>query len=193
MTASEHDTSNSAGTPGVTPPGFLVRFVATGAFSGYSPWASGTAGTFVGCLVLLVPGIWSLVPLSLLIIIFFFAGTYTAGRIAAFEGNRLTASAAKAKATFQPGSAEHADPSIVVIDEIVGVWITLLFIHPSLLALAAGFVFFRLFDIVKPPPVHTAESLPSGWGIMLDDVIAGVYATIATYLSLAVLTLVHLV
>ncbi len=68
------------------------------------------------------------------------------------------------------------DPGHVVIDEVVGQWIALLFCpldwkHP-LLAL----LLFRLFDIVKPPPARQLESLPGGWGIMFDDVAAGLYA-----------------
>jgi phosphatidylglycerophosphatase A len=68
------------------------------------------------------------------------------------------------------------DPQFVVIDEVAGQWITLLFAPVSWKTLLAGFILFRGFDIVKPPPVRQLEKLPSGTGIVLDDVAAGVYA-----------------
>src|SRR6202166_2683034 len=68
------------------------------------------------------------------------------------------------------------DPQFVVIDEVAGQWITLLFAPVSWKTLLAGFILFRGFDIVKPPPVRQLEKLPGGTGIVLDDVSAGVYA-----------------
>jgi phosphatidylglycerophosphatase A len=68
------------------------------------------------------------------------------------------------------------DPGHVVIDEVVGQWIALIHSQVNLSHLLAGFLFFRLFDIVKPWPARQLEGLPAGWGIMLDDVAAGVYA-----------------
>ena len=63
-----------------------------------------------------------------------------------------------------------------MIDEIVGMLVTLAFLIPSFKILITGFIFFRLFDIIKPPPVRLSEKLPGGWGIMMDDIIAGIYA-----------------
>ena len=68
------------------------------------------------------------------------------------------------------------DPGHVVIDEVAGQWIALIYSRVNLSHLLAGFLFFRLFDIVKPWPARQLERLPAGWGIMLDDVAAGVYA-----------------
>lgn len=68
------------------------------------------------------------------------------------------------------------DPGHVVIDEVAGQWIALIHSQVNLSHLLAGFLFFRLFDIVKPWPARQLERLPAGWGIMLDDVAAGVYA-----------------
>ena len=65
------------------------------------------------------------------------------------------------------------DPPVVVIDEIVGMWIGLL-----------AFFFFRIYDIIKPPPARKLEHLKNGWGIMLDDVAAGIYANITVRLLL---------
>jgi len=68
------------------------------------------------------------------------------------------------------------DPQFVVIDEVAGQWITLLFVPVAWKTLLAGFILFRGFDIVKPPPVRQLERLPEGTGIVVDDVAAGVYA-----------------
>ena len=68
------------------------------------------------------------------------------------------------------------DPQFVVIDEVAGQWITLLFAPVAWKTLLTGFILFRGFDIVKPPPVRQLEKLPWGTGIVLDDVAAGIYA-----------------
>jgi phosphatidylglycerophosphatase A len=79
-----------------------------------------------------------------------------------------------ATATAQASGVK--DPQFVVIDEVAGQWITLLFAPVAWKTLLAGFILFRGFDIVKPPPVRQLEKLPGGTGIVLDDVAAGVYA-----------------
>ena len=68
------------------------------------------------------------------------------------------------------------DPSTVVIDEVAGQWIALLAVAASWKTLLASFILFRGFDIWKPPPVRQLERLPEGWGIVFDDVAAGLYA-----------------
>jgi len=68
------------------------------------------------------------------------------------------------------------DPQFVVIDEVAGQWITLLFAGVAWKTVLAGFILFRGFDIVKPPPVRQLERLPEGTGIVMDDVAAGIYA-----------------
>ena len=70
------------------------------------------------------------------------------------------------------------DPSRVVIDEWAGMFIPLLFLPSSLAYIIAGLVLFRFFDIAKPLFIRKAEKLPGGWGIMLDDVVAGIYSNI---------------
>jgi phosphatidylglycerophosphatase A len=164
---------------------FLVRFVATGAFSGYSPWASGTVGTALGVLLYLIPGIESPTILGSLIALTLVAGAYTAGSVASAEGHRLTPQAERAKERFQPDSRHGPDPSIVVIDEIVGMWIALLFLPKTLVSVLLAFVLFRVMDVVKPEPARSLERLPGGWGIMMDDVAAGIYANLASHALLA--------
>jgi len=74
---------------------------------------------------------------------------------------------------------ERVDPSEVVIDEVVGFLLTLLWIPISWGTLLAGFLLFRLFDIWKPWPAGPAERLHGGFGIVLDDLVAGLYANLA--------------
>jgi len=70
------------------------------------------------------------------------------------------------------------DPQRVVIDEIAGMCISLLFLPVNLKYILAGLVLFRFFDIVKPLLIKRMERLPAGWGIMFDDVLAGIYANL---------------
>ena len=79
-------------------------------------------------------------------------------------------------ATVTAKASGAKDPQFVVIDEVAGQWITLLFAPVAWKTLLAGFILFRGFDIVKPPPVRQLEKLPWGTGIVLDDVAAGCYA-----------------
>ena len=168
---------------------FAVRFIATGFYTGYIPWASGTFGSLAGLLILLIPGAGTGAMLPVFIVLGFGAGVYTAGRVAEAEGNRLNRSAALAKAMFQPAGHAQPDPSIVVIDEIVGMWISLAGVGTGPLPLVTAFILFRLFDVLKPEPARSLERLPRGWGIMLDDVVAGIYANAGTRAVLFLWTL----
>ncbi|MGH9392676.1 MAG: phosphatidylglycerophosphatase A family protein, partial [Terriglobales bacterium] len=82
---------------------------------------------------------------------------------------------------FAASTAERlqgtTDPRNVVIDEVAGQLLSFVFVAPANWKLAlAGFALFRIFDIAKPWPVHLAERLPRGWGIMADDLLAALYA-----------------
>ncbi len=70
------------------------------------------------------------------------------------------------------------DSSKIVIDEIAGMFITLLFVPATIINIAIGLVLFRFFDIAKPLYIRKLEKLPKGWGVMGDDVLAGIYANI---------------
>jgi phosphatidylglycerophosphatase A len=124
----------------------------------------------------------------LAVVAVFFIGVYVSGRVALAEGHRLTRSAAAAKEAFQPGVHAHPDPSIVVIDEIVGMWISLLWLPVSLPSFVIAFLAFRIFDVTKPQPANLVEHFPGGWGIMLDDLVAAVYANLGTRIVLFLLT-----
>lgn len=156
-----------------------ARAIATGLFSGYIPGASGTAGSLVGLLIYWLPGVHDGPWLPVLIALGLAAGAPAANAVARATGHKLSKLAARSKETFQADSSHGPDPSIVVIDEIVGMWIALLFLPASLTVSLAAFIAFRFFDVVKPEPARYLERLPGGWGIMLDDVAAGIYANLA--------------
>jgi phosphatidylglycerophosphatase A len=81
-------------------------------------------------------------------------------------------------ATIAARESGRKDPGFVVIDEVAGVWITLLgaVFHPDWQHIVIAFLLFRVFDIFKPFPIRKIEKLPEGWGIVFDDVAAGLYA-----------------
>lgn len=87
-------------------------------------------------------------------------------------------------ATQVARSFSKKDPQFVVIDEVAGQLITLISVPLAWKTFLAGFILFRAFDIVKPPPVRQLEKLPEGTGIVLDDVAAGIYALVVMQLLL---------
>lgn len=141
----------------------LIMFIATGAGTGYLPKAPGTWGSMLGI------GLWfglrHLEPASYvgITLVLFVIGTVCAG------------SAEKI--------VDHADPGIIVIDEIVGQMIALTAAPHHPLAVLSAFLLFRFFDILKPFPVGWLDRhIHGGLGIMLDDVIAGLYALLLVHL-----------
>ena len=87
-------------------------------------------------------------------------------------------------ATLVANAAGLKDPGFVVIDEVAGQLITFIAVPVSWQSLLLGFILFRGFDIVKPPPVRSLEKLPGGTGIVLDDVAAGLLALLVMHLAL---------
>ena len=87
-------------------------------------------------------------------------------------------------ATLEERGCGKKDPSHVVIDEVAGQLLTLVACPIVWQALLAGFILFRAFDIVKPPPVRSLERLPEGTGIVVDDLGAGLYGLIVLLLLL---------
>jgi phosphatidylglycerophosphatase A len=139
-------------------------------------WAT-MVGTFFGIGRLRPgPGTWGSLAAAL---IWFAAGRAIPLR---FETPVLAALAGTAIAAGIPAATRVArasgvkDPQFVVIDEVLGQWITLLAAPLTWKTLLAGFILFRGFDIVKPPPIRQLEKLPGGTGIVLDDVAAGLFA-----------------
>ena len=136
----------------------IILFIAQGAYSGRSPFAPGTAGTLVGVLLfLLVKGLSPAAYLGSCILV---AGI---GTWAAEEAEKLLG---------------KKDAQSIVIDEIAGFLIAMFLLPGTWAFIAAGFVLFRVFDILKPFPLKRLQDLGGGAGVMLDDIGAGVYANV---------------
>jgi phosphatidylglycerophosphatase A len=137
----------------------LIKLFATGFGFGYSPVASGTAGTAIGIPLYFVLSHFSGIVYLCATIAFTIFSIFIADR---------------AEKLFQ-----KKDDGRIVIDEIVGFLWTMNFVSPSLIHIVFGFVMFRLFDIFKPYPArYFQDRLPGGYGIVMDDVAAGIYANI---------------
>jgi phosphatidylglycerophosphatase A len=125
---------------------------------GYAPFAPGTFGSAAGLLL------WAALPPS--------AAAHGAAIVLIF-----------AAGVWSAGMAEHhfrgTDPAPVIIDEVMGMLVTLFMIPVGWPGAAAGFVLFRVFDVIKPPPANRLERLRGGMGIMADDFMAAVYANLA--------------
>jgi phosphatidylglycerophosphatase A len=140
------------------PPGPWVILAAWGPF-GYSPWAPGTAGTLGA-----IPLFWLLrqAPLP--------------AYLAATAALLLVAIVAAGRAgTYW----KVADASPIVIDEVVGYLVTMAFFPWSWGTALAGFVLFRLMDVMKPWPASAFDRVKNGFGVVMDDVVAGVFAALA--------------
>jgi phosphatidylglycerophosphatase A len=143
----------------------LAVFIATVGYSGYFPVAPGTVGSLAGLVVYLL--VWwsqSIIVETGLIVVLFAAGVW-AGTIAEryFGG---------------------IDPGPIVVDEVVGMLITLAFLPVGVSGAIAGFFVFRVFDVIKPFPAGRLERLHGGLGVMADDAMAAIYANLTLRLVL---------
>ncbi len=139
----------------------VVLFFATGMFVGFVPFAPGTFGSVLGAVLAYGAARWLGVYQSLALLAgLLFVGTYVAGVAEKILGQQ--------------------DSSRIVIDEIAGMYMVMLFLHPGPAALLIAFLCFRAFDILKPfPASYVDKNVHGGIGVMLDDVVAAVYASIA--------------
>lgn len=140
-----------------------AKILASGFGTGFSPIAPGTAGAAFAAII------WLFLQLSsssflksnnfllTLTVIFFVIGVWSAYKVEKSWGH---------------------DASKVVVDEMVGLWIAMWWIPYSWVTLLLAFILFRVFDIWKPLFIRKMEKLPHGWGVMLDDVLAGIYANL---------------
>ena len=134
---------------------------ATGFGVGNIPPMPGTYGSLLGAaLFLLMPTNQFSIKIAAILILILF-GAYTASKIEMETG--------------------VPDNNIIVIDEIAGMWITLLFVPMKLWWIISAIVLFRILDIVKPYPIKKIERFERGYGVMLDDAAAGIYAGIVLW------------
>lgn len=142
------------------------KIIATSFGAGYAPIAPGTLGAIVGAVIYyllnLIPGEGDVAWFSNIHFIFL---------ILVFTGLGIVSTK-----VLEPIWGH--DPSKIVMDETVGLWISLLFVPFSIKYLLAGLVLFRFFDIAKPLFIRKLEKLPHGFGVMGDDILAGIYSNI---------------
>lgn len=138
----------------------LAVFIATVGYCGYFPIAPGTVGSAAGLVFYLLVW-WSQSPIVEvgLIVALFAAGVWAGTITERYFGG--------------------IDPGPIVLDEVVGMLITLAFIPVGVAGALAGFVLFRIFDVVKPYPAGRFEQLHGGLGVMADDAMAAVYANLS--------------
>lgn len=140
---------------------FFPVLIGTGFGSGFSPFAPGTAGALLAALIwfglsFIVSEICLIWLTVVLVLVFTVMGIWATNRLEPCWGE---------------------DPSRVVVDEMVGVWIALLAAPSGNVWYALGaFALFRLFDIFKPLGIRRMESFPGGFGVMMDDILAGIYS-----------------
>ncbi len=139
-------------------------------YIGFCPFASGTAGSFltlpIAFLAAYYYGVWGIVVLSLVSLLI---GVWASKEVLKYT--------------------KH-DPSLIVIDEFAGQTLSFVLVADKLaenlnawVVYAIGFLFFRIFDIWKPQPVRWADrKLLNAWGVMLDDIFAGIYAAVCVYI-----------
>lgn len=146
----------------------IHKIIATACGAGYFPWGPGTMGAVFAIAVwlpmFLFMGYCSWMTITaLLIVVFTILGVWSSTVAERYWGE---------------------DPSRVVIDEVVGMWITLLAVpyDAEWYTILVAFVLFRFFDMVKPLGVRKMENIKSGYGIMADDILAGVYGAIVILL-----------
>ncbi len=142
---------------------FVALAIATAFGVGYIPFAPGTFGSLAGLLV------WAVLPHDAL--------SQLAAIVALFVAGSWSASAAERH--FQ-----STDPSYVVVDEVMGMLVTLWMVPVGWAGAMLGFLCFRLFDVIKPYPANRLEDLHGGVGVMADDGMAAVYANLALRASL---------
>ena len=137
----------------------IIKFLASGFYTGYFPVAPGTIGSLVGILACFLLQDVPFTTYAIVVILTLIAGIYISG---------------EAEKIYQT-----KDSSYIVIDEIAGVFFTFIYLPKGISFLLAGFAAFRFFDILKPFPIRSIdEKIKGGWGIMFDDVLAGIYANI---------------
>ena len=140
---------------------FIEKILGSGFYSGYSSFASGTVGSITALIIYLIPGFENPSLMILSISVFILIGVPIADKFEKIYGK---------------------DPKECTIDEVVGMWITLLFLPKKIWWIVLAFLIWRAMDIIKPYPAGKFEEIKGGWGIMLDDIMAGIYSFISVQL-----------
>lgn len=135
----------------------IEKIIGSGFYTGYIPKASGTFASLLAYIIFLIPGFENPTFLMLLISVSIVVGVKIADKFESIYGK---------------------DPSQFTLDEFIGSWISLLFLPKKVWFIFPAFFVWRLLDIYKPFPANYFEKLKGGWGVILDDVISGIYTFI---------------
>jgi len=144
-------------------PSLPIKLFASGLYTGYAPAASGTLGSAIAAAFYFIPGFESPFILGAILLLVFGLGIKASSIMEKRYGH---------------------DPAEVTIDEVAGMWITLFLLPKTILVVLIAFIVFRFFDITKPFPARTFDTMHGGFGIMMDDVVAGIYANITMHIVL---------
>jgi phosphatidylglycerophosphatase A len=139
----------------------VMLFIVTCGFIGYLPGAPGTYASILGC-----------------IIVYFFTFSSVFGNVAF-----VCCLALCSVVCINLLKYDSEDPSYIVIDEFVGMFVTMAGHKTNLFNIIIGFILFRFFDIIKPYPIRRVEHLKGGYGVVADDVLAGIFANLLMYLG----------
>lgn len=143
----------------------VAKAISTGLGLGYAPLGPGTMGA------LAITIVYWFIPLdNLWYFIFLVLGITLIGV--------YSSSITEKEMQSNVGDQNFHDPGIIIIDEIAGMLVTLIAIPKEFKYLVIAFILFRFFDIVKPFPIKKVEKLKAGWGIMMDDVVSGIFANV---------------
>ncbi|HSD64919.1 MAG TPA: phosphatidylglycerophosphatase A [Ignavibacteriaceae bacterium] len=140
---------------------FFEKLIGSGFYTGFIPFASGTFGSLAALIIYYIPGFEKpeiIIPVTIFFIIY---GIFVGSKFEKFYGK---------------------DPSECTIDEIVGTWISLLFLPKIWWLSLVVFLLWRASDIIKPFPARKLESLNGGLGIMIDDIISSIYVLLIVQL-----------
>lgn len=147
---------------------FFEKFIGSGFYTGYFPIASGTVGSAAAILIYLIPGfenLYIIIPAAILMAVY---GIYIGTKFEKKYGK---------------------DPAQCTIDEVVGTWISLIALPKTFWVILVSFLLWRILDIIKPPPARNLERLNGGFGIMLDDVVSGIYTLLIMHLVVYLLVI----
>ncbi|MGD0590322.1 MAG: phosphatidylglycerophosphatase A [Bacteroidota bacterium] len=146
-------------------PSLPTKLFASGLYTGYVPAASGTLGSALAVAFYFIPGFESPVILGSVLFLVFGLGIKASSIMEKRYGH---------------------DPAEVTIDEVAGMWITLFLLPKKIFVVLAAFFVFRFFDIIKPFPARKFDTMHGGFGIMMDDVVSGIYANIVLQFALLI-------
>lgn len=147
---------------------FFEKFIGSGFYTGYFPIASGTVGSAAAILIYLIPGFenfYIIIPAAILMAVY---GIYIGTKFEKKYGK---------------------DPAQCTIDEVVGTWISLFALPKTFWVILVSFLLWRILDIIKPPPARNLERLNGGLGIMIDDVVSGIYTLLIMHLVVYLLVI----